>query len=143
MRLLQMTISEFRSIADQKLALTGLVVLFGPNSAGKTSALEAAEHLITRADIRRVDPAERWDVNVLGSVAYALPDAEMPGSADADTYRWLLADLSPRSGEFILGWVEFDGAVEVGQGLVITPLGRQRLHAGCRQPQSTCRAFWL
>jgi len=52
-RLLQMTISEFRSIADQKLALTGLVVLFGPNSAGKTSALEAAEHLITRADIRR------------------------------------------------------------------------------------------
>jgi hypothetical protein len=33
-----------------------------------------------------------------------------------------LADLSPRSGEFILGWVEFDGAVEVGQSLVMTPL---------------------
>jgi hypothetical protein len=33
-----------------------------------------------------------------------------------------MADLSPRSGEFILGWVEYDGAVEVGQGQVITPL---------------------
>ena len=31
-----------------------------------------------------------------------------------------LAGLSPRSGEFILGWVEFDDAVEAGQGLIIT-----------------------
>ena len=32
-----------------------------------------------------------------------------------------LTDLSPCSGEFILGWVEFNSAVEVGQGLVIAP----------------------
>lgn len=43
MRLLEVNISEFRSITDQKLKADGLVVLFGPNSAGKTSVLEAAE----------------------------------------------------------------------------------------------------
>ena len=32
-----------------------------------------------------------------------------------------VTDLSPYSGEFILGWVEFDGAVEVGQRLVMAP----------------------
>lgn len=43
MRLLEVNISEFRSITDRKLKADGLVVLFGPNSAGKTSVLEAAE----------------------------------------------------------------------------------------------------
>ncbi len=47
MRLLQVNISKFRSIADQQHTAGGLVVLFGPNSAGKTSVLEAAEQLIT------------------------------------------------------------------------------------------------
>ena len=30
-----------------------------------------------------------------------------------------LTDLSPCSGEFVLGWVEFNSAVEVGQGVVV------------------------
>jgi energy-coupling factor transporter ATP-binding protein EcfA2 len=89
-RLLQVNISNFRSIADQQLAAEGLVVLFGPNSAGKTSVLEAAEQLITRADIRRVDPAELVEVYADGSVFFDLPGADVPGSRDAEIYRWLL-----------------------------------------------------
>lgn len=90
MRLLQVSISEFRSIADQKLAVEGLVVLFGPNSAGKTSVLEAVEQLITRAEIRRVDPADLAEVYADGSVFFDLPGADVPGSPDAEIYRWLL-----------------------------------------------------
>jgi len=89
-RLLQVDISEFRSIADQKLTADGLVVLFGPNSAGKTSVLEAAEQLITRAEIRRVDPANLELDDADGSVFFNLPGADVPGSPDSETYRWLL-----------------------------------------------------
>jgi hypothetical protein len=49
-RLLQVNISEFRSIADQQFTAEGLVVLFGPNLAGKTSVLEVVEQLITGGD---------------------------------------------------------------------------------------------
>jgi energy-coupling factor transporter ATP-binding protein EcfA2 len=91
-RLLQVNISEFRSINNQELAADGLVVLFGPNSAGKTSALEAAEQLITQAEIRRADPADPVEVYADGSVFFDLPAADVPGSADAETYRWLLCN---------------------------------------------------
>jgi len=65
-------------------------VLFGPNSAGKTSVLEAAEQLITRAEIRRVDPADLAEVYADGSVFFDLPGADFPGSPDSEIYRWLL-----------------------------------------------------
>jgi hypothetical protein len=89
-RLLNVNISGFRSITDQQLTAEGLVVLFGPNSAGKTSVLEAAEQLITRAEIRRVDPADQWGVYADGSVFFDLPGADFTGSPDSETYRWLL-----------------------------------------------------
>ena len=41
MRLHAIFIKDFRSIRNQWLPADGLVVLFGANSAGKTSALEA------------------------------------------------------------------------------------------------------
>jgi hypothetical protein len=65
-------------------------VLFGPNSAGKTSVLEAAGQLIARAEIRRADPADQMEVRAEGSVFFDLPGADVPGSADAEAYRWLL-----------------------------------------------------
>jgi energy-coupling factor transporter ATP-binding protein EcfA2 len=109
MRLLQVNISEFRSITDQKLPADGLVVLFGPNSAGKTSVLEAAEQLITRAELRRVDPADQWQVRADGSVFFDLPGADLPGTPDAETYRWLLC--GERSDETTWDWLG-DGTSE-------------------------------
>jgi len=90
MRLLQVNISEFRSIAEQVLPADSLVVLFGPNSAGKTSVLEAVELLIAPSEPRRVDPGAREDVFAYGSVFFELSGADLPGSADAETYRSLL-----------------------------------------------------
>lgn len=58
MHLLAVRIDWFRSIKDQVLPADGLVVLFGQNSAGKTSVLEAVEHLITQGGKFRADPAE-------------------------------------------------------------------------------------
>jgi recombinational DNA repair ATPase RecF len=56
-RLLRLDIDEFRSIENQWVPADGLVVLFGPNSSGKTSVLEAVEQLITQAGTLRADPA--------------------------------------------------------------------------------------
>ena len=72
MRLLNVEIEQFRSIEDQWIPADGLVVLFGPNSAGKTSVLEAVEHLITQAGTLRPDPGADEDPTVQGSVTFDL-----------------------------------------------------------------------
>jgi len=89
-RLLRVDIGEFRSIENEWLPADGLVVLFGPNSAGKTSVLEAVQELITQAAAFRADPAETFAVDVEGSVTFDLPAADFPGSEDARLYRSLL-----------------------------------------------------
>jgi energy-coupling factor transporter ATP-binding protein EcfA2 len=90
MRLLRVDIEEFRSIKNQGLPATGLVILFGANSAGKTSVLEAVEQLITQAAELRADPGESSDLDVMGSVRFDLPGAAFAGSEDARLYRSLL-----------------------------------------------------
>lgn len=90
LHLLNVEIEQFRSIEDQGIPAEGLVVLFGPNSAGKTSVLEAVEDLITRAGTLRSDPGADDDTTVLGSVTFALPAAGIAGSGDARMYRSLL-----------------------------------------------------
>ena len=55
-------IEGFRSIREQWLPADGLVVLFGPNSAGKTSVLEAAVELLGAASSRRIDPGENREL---------------------------------------------------------------------------------
>lgn len=69
-------------------------MLFGPNSVGKTSVLEAVEQLITRAEIRRAYPADQWDVYADGSVFFDLSEADIPDSPDSETHRWLLCGES-------------------------------------------------
>ena len=92
MRLLGIFIKEFRSIRNQWLPADGLVVLFGANSAGKTSALEAARELLTAASSRRIDPGEpeEQDVSATGSIVFTLPDAGISGSPGAELYTALL-----------------------------------------------------
>jgi AAA domain, putative AbiEii toxin, Type IV TA system len=90
MRLLGIAIDEFRMIRDQWLPAHGLVVLFGPNSAGKTSVLEAAVEILMAASRSRIDPGVLRDVFAIGSVRFTLPDAEISGSPDAELYGALL-----------------------------------------------------
>lgn len=57
MRLRGLVIEDFRSIGGQWLPAAGLV-LFGPDSAGKTSVLEATADLLGAGSHLRTDPAE-------------------------------------------------------------------------------------
>jgi AAA domain, putative AbiEii toxin, Type IV TA system len=90
MRLLGIMIEEFRSIYGQQLPADGLVVLFDPNSAGKTFVLEAAGELLRAASSNRTDPGTPEEVWATGSVRFTLPGAGISGSPDAELYRALL-----------------------------------------------------
>jgi hypothetical protein len=87
---LRIDIDQFRSIDHEWLPADGLVVLFGPNSAGKTSVLEAAEYIVTQAGVLRSDPVDPEEAYVLGSITFVLPAAEVAASGDARLYRSLL-----------------------------------------------------
>jgi hypothetical protein len=113
MRLLGVTIEEFRSIRGQWLPADGLVVLFGPNSAGKTSVLEAAVELLRAGSHLRTDPGLLEDVWAQGSVWFTLPRARTSGSSDAEFYRAFLSGehagsrawdgLVPEAGDLLRG----------------------------------------
>ena len=92
MRLHAIFIKDFRSIRKQLLPADGLVVLFGVNSAGKTSVLEAAVELLTAVSSSRVDPGgpEDEDVPATGAIWFTLPDAGISGSPGAGLYTALL-----------------------------------------------------
>ena len=92
MRLHAIFIKDFRSIREQRLPADGLVVLFGVNSAGKTSVLEAAVELLTAVSSSRVDPAEPEDEDApaTGAIWFTLPDAGISGSPGAGLYTALL-----------------------------------------------------
>lgn len=88
-RLVKVDIERFRSIEDQQVPLSGLVMLFGPNSAGKTTVLEAVGNLLGREGSLRADPGDE-DPLVIGWVMFDFPGAGSPDSEDARLYRALL-----------------------------------------------------
>ena len=90
MRLLRVDIEKFRSIEEQWIPAEGLVVLYGANSSGKTSVLEAVAHVITQAGEVRSDPGAEDEDFVLGSVWFELPAAAVAGSEDARFFVSLL-----------------------------------------------------
>ncbi len=100
LRLLRVDIEQFRSIDDQWIPAEGLVVLFGANSAGKTSVLEAVEHVITQAGALRADPGADNDPFVMGSVWFQLPAVGAAGSEDARLYGSLLRGEHSKPGLF-------------------------------------------
>ena len=112
LRLLRIDIDQCRSIEDQHIPAEGLVVLFGANSAGKTSLLEAVENLITEAGSFRPDPGAEEDPFVLGSVIFDLPAANLTESADRRLYlAFLRGDYSKpdtfgESPEYPWGWLD-------------------------------------
>ena len=100
MQLLRVDIDRFRSIEDQWLPAEGLVVLFGPNSAGKTSVLEAVAEVITEAGALRSDPGQLDEEYVMGSVSFTLPEAGTAGTEDARTFASLLSGEQASSSLF-------------------------------------------
>ena len=100
MRLWRIDIEQFRSVEDQWIPAEGLVVLFGMNSAGKTSLLEAVEGVIAQTASFRPDPGASDDPIVLGSVLFSLPAADVTGSDDARLYLSLLRGDFSESGIF-------------------------------------------
>lgn len=100
MRLIRVDIDGFRSIEDQWLPANGLVVLFGANSAGKSSVLEAVAEVITQAEAMRSDPGQFDDEYVMGSITFTLPDASSTGTQDAQAFASLLSGEQARSSLF-------------------------------------------
>jgi AAA domain, putative AbiEii toxin, Type IV TA system/AAA ATPase domain len=100
MRLLNVEIEQFRSIEDQRIPMDGLTVLFGPNSAGKTSVLEVVEHLLAQEREYRSDPGDDDNAVVLGSVMFDLPAASIANSDDALLYQALLRGEYNKAGLF-------------------------------------------
>lgn len=98
MRLLRLDIEEFRSIKDEWIPANGLVVLFGPNSAGKTTVLEAVEQLLTEAKNFRSDPGDPNQEDVYGCVTFDLPQSGSTESPDAQMYHRLLTGEFNREG---------------------------------------------
>ncbi len=91
MRLLSVTINEYRSISGCTVPLEGMVVLFGPNSAGKTTVLEAVRDALSAKRSARIDPGD-WDEPFhAAEVAFELPGAGLAGSEDSELLRDLLA----------------------------------------------------
>jgi AAA domain len=90
MHLYGLSIEAFRSLDDQWVPADGLTVLFGPNSAGKTSVLEAIQDLLARSGSGRTDPGDDEQSDVLGSVIFGLPDADAEGSVDRALFMSLL-----------------------------------------------------
>jgi len=90
MRLVGFLIEEFRSVRKQLLPAEGLIVLFGQNSAGKTSVLEAVSELLRAVSSGRADPGDHELVMAQGRVMFTLPGAEIAGSPDHMLYQGLL-----------------------------------------------------
>src|SRR5262249_54389733 len=97
MRLQQLKITECRSIDDGVVPLEGLTVLFGPNSGGKTTVLEAVRELLGSTGFLRQDPVDhemRGDYTyALGVLSFELPGAHLAGTADHQVMRDLLVGM--------------------------------------------------
>lgn len=91
MRLLGLAVKDFRSIHDQWIPADALAVFFGPNSAGKTSVLEAAKELLGGGSQHRTDPGLVEEMWTDGTIWFTLPTADVIGSPDARLYQELLA----------------------------------------------------
>jgi hypothetical protein len=104
MRLIKFEFEDWRLLQHQDLPATGLVVLFGANSCGKTSVLEAVEELLTRKQRRRFDPAEGpGDPPISGYVWFELDQAHIAGHPEAELHRALKAGEVTETAWAILG----------------------------------------
>lgn len=92
LRLNAILIDEFRSLRDTTLPLDALVLLFGANSSGKTTVIDAVRELLSagKGEMRR-DPfgEETGDPYVDGSVVFELVGSGLAGHPDAELHRRL------------------------------------------------------
>ena len=104
MRLIKFEFEDWRLLQHEELAASGLVVLFGANSSGKTSVQEAVEEVLTRKQRRRFDPATgKGDPPVSGYVWFELDRVHVAGHADVELHRALKTAQMTEAAWAILG----------------------------------------
>lgn len=92
MRITRIEIDQWRVLKGTWLPLDGLLVLYGTNSSGKTTVLEAVSSMLAGAR-PRIDPFVN-DPSVgdaKGRIFFELDCAEVPGHADAELYLRLMS----------------------------------------------------
>jgi hypothetical protein len=119
LRLNAIVIEEFRSLLDATLPLDGLVLLFGANSSGKTTVIDAVRELLSAGtgEMRR-DPfgEETGDPYVDGSVVFELVGSGLAGHPDAELHRRLFTgELSSGYPDWPWSFIE-EEAVSVIRG---------------------------
>ena len=108
MHVLSLLINRSKSLHDQEIPLDGLVLLFGANSSGKTSVLEAISQILGSEMEVRIDPADYDSRVVHGMVEFDLPGVATGKEPDAELFRRLIC------GEYENGtswkWLDDDAA---------------------------------
>jgi hypothetical protein len=101
-RLRALVIEEFRSLAHVGIDPDGLVVLFGANSSGKTTVIDAVRELLAgQGEIRRDPFSNEGEPMVEGWVIFELVGMDLEDHPDREFYRRLF------TGELSKGDVEW------------------------------------
>jgi energy-coupling factor transporter ATP-binding protein EcfA2 len=92
MRIARIEIDRWRVLKGTSLPLDGLVVLYGANSSGKTTILEAVSSMLAGAR-PRIDPYvnDPGVGDAKGRIFFELDCADLPGHPDADLYLRLVS----------------------------------------------------
>jgi hypothetical protein len=83
-------VEQCKSIHDQEIPVEGLVLLFGANSSGKTTVLEAISDIVGSGVEARFDPADQYSRVIMGVVEFDLPGAGLGREPDTELFRALI-----------------------------------------------------
>ena len=93
MRLLELQSRPYGPLDSATIPLDGLIMILGPNSVGKTSALELiGEFLVDEPP--RVDPDSRPEFAAEGVLVFELDEADVPDHPESSLYRELITEIN-------------------------------------------------
>lgn len=97
MRVLQVQIDSYKNLQPASIVpVSGLVVLFGANSVGKTNALEAVGSLLSPEPVeQRRELGDGHGPEASGRVLFELEQAQVPGHDDGRLFQRLVTGLLP------------------------------------------------
>jgi hypothetical protein len=95
MRVLQVQIDGYKNLQPASIVpVSGLVVLFGANSVGKTNALEAVSSLLSPEPVeQRRELGDGHGLEASGRVLFELEQAQVPGHDDGRLFQRLAGEL--------------------------------------------------
>lgn len=117
MRIREVWIEEFMGVTDVGVETSGVTVLFGANSSGKTGVLDAIRAALRGAGDERVDELDPFSGPLFsGYVSFELDGADVAGHPDGELYRRLLC--GEVSGPQAWDWLDPDATeLLVGQSV--------------------------